>query len=79
MTTAHKNEGSTTHEFMIMPESEGSMEEMPMGDIDLMALASISDLGSGETKTLDYTFPASAASSHPEFVCYLLGHYIKQG
>ena len=28
-----KNEGSTAHEFMIMPKSEGSMEGMPMEDI----------------------------------------------
>jgi uncharacterized cupredoxin-like copper-binding protein len=77
-TTYHfvvKNEGSTAHEFMIMPKSEGSMEGMPMGDMETMALASISNLGPGETKTLDYTFPASEAFSHPEFACYLPGHY----
>lgn len=77
-TTYHfvvKNEGSTAHEFMIMPESEGSMEGMSMEDMDKMALASISNLGPGETKTLDYTFSASAAGSHPEFACYLPGHY----
>src|SRR5262249_23305338 len=65
----------TAHEFMIMPRSEGSMGNMPMGDMDKMALASISNLNPGETKTLDYTFPSSATSSHPELACYLPGHY----
>lgn len=77
-TTYHfviKNEGKTAHEFMIMPKSEGSMEGMPMGKMDHMALASISELGPGETKTLDYTFPESLAGSHPEFACYFPGHY----
>lgn len=69
------NEGKTAHEFMILPKSEGSMGGMPMGDMDTMALASISHLGPGETKTLDYTFPQSAVDSHPEFACYLPGHY----
>ncbi|MDQ2716459.1 MAG: hypothetical protein M3Z08_16265 [Chloroflexota bacterium] len=46
-----------------------------MGNMDKMALASLSDLGPGETKTFDYTFSSSAASSHPEFACYLPGHY----
>ncbi len=64
------NAGKTAHEFMIMPRSEGSMGGMTMGDMDHMALASISNLNPGETKTLDYTFPHSAAGSHPEFACY---------
>lgn len=70
-----KNAGKTAHEFMILPKSEGSMEGMPMGTMDRMALASISEIGPGETKTLDYTFPPSVAGSHPEFACYLPGHY----
>ncbi len=49
------NNGQTTHEFMIMPKSEGSMNGMSV--------------------TLDYTFPSSAAGSHPEFACYQPGHY----
>ena len=69
------NTGKTTHEFMILPKSEGSMNGMPMGDMDKMALASISNLNPGETKTLDYTFSSSTAGSHPEFACYFPGHY----
>jgi uncharacterized cupredoxin-like copper-binding protein len=77
-TTYHfvvNNAGKTAHEFMIMPKSEGSMSGMPMGDMDKMALASISNLNPGETKTLDYAFPKSLANSHPELACYLPGHY----
>jgi uncharacterized cupredoxin-like copper-binding protein len=69
------NTGKTAHEFMIMPKSQGSMGSMSMGDIDSMALASISNLDPGETKTLDYTFPPSTEGSHPQLACYLPGHY----
>jgi uncharacterized cupredoxin-like copper-binding protein len=69
------NKGQTAHEFMIMPKSEGSMSGMPMGDMDKMAMAAVDNIAPGETKTLDYTFPSSAANSQPEFACYLLGHY----
>lgn len=69
------NEGKTDHELMLMPRSEGNMKGRPMGDMDRMALASLSDLAPGETKTLDYTFASSSAGSHPEFACYFPGHY----
>ncbi len=69
------NTGKIAHDFMIMPKSEGSMSEMPMEDLDKKALASISNLNPGETKTLDYTFPSTATGSHPEFACYDPGHY----
>ncbi|GHO48807.1 hypothetical protein [Ktedonospora formicarum] len=69
------NTGKTTHEFMILPKSEGSMSGMPMEDMDKMALATTGDINPGETKTLDYTFPSSTVGSHPEFACYLPGHY----
>src|SRR5260370_20706126 len=68
------NNGNTAHEFMILPKSEGNME-MGMGDTHKIASASIDMIYPGETKTLDYTFPSSAAGSHPEFACYLPGHY----
>jgi len=68
------NNSNTAHEFMILPTSEGNME-MGMGDMHKIAFASIDMIHPGETKTLDYTFPSSAAVSHPEFACYLPGHY----
>jgi uncharacterized cupredoxin-like copper-binding protein len=69
------NHGQTAHEFMIMPKAEGSMSGMPMGNMDSMALAKVDNIAPGQTKTLDYTFPASAAGSHPQFACYYPGHY----
>jgi uncharacterized cupredoxin-like copper-binding protein len=72
------NNGNTAHEFMIMPKSEGSMSGMSgssMESMDKMALASITNLNPGETKTLDYAFSSSTANSQPEFACYLSGHY----
>ncbi len=69
------NNGHTAHEFMIMPKSEGSMNGMSMEDMDALALAKMQNIAPGQTVTLDYTFPASAAGSHPEFACYQPGHY----
>lgn len=69
------NKGQTAHEFMIMPKSEGAMNGMSMHDMDKIALAMIETLAPGETKTVDFTFPSSAAGSHPELACYLPGHY----
>ena len=69
------NNGHTAHEFMIMPKSEGSMNGMSMGNMDALALAKMQNIAPGQTVTLDYTFPSSAAGSHPEFACYLPGHY----
>jgi len=69
------NKGKTAHEFMIMPKSEGSMTGMGMGDMDSTALAKVQNIAPGQTVTLEYTFPSSAAGSSPEFACYLPGHY----
>ncbi|GHP01175.1 hypothetical protein KSF_112220 [Reticulibacter mediterranei] len=60
---------------MIMPKAEGNMSGMAMGNMDKMALAAVDNISPGETKMLDYTFPASTANSQPEFACYLPGHY----
>ncbi len=69
------NTGKTTHEFMMMPKSESSMSGMSMQNMDKIALVALDNISPGETKTLDYSFPSSAANSHPEFACYLPGHY----
>lgn len=69
------NQGQSMHEFMVMPKAEGSMSGIPMGSMDKVALASIPMIDPGETQTLDYTFPPSAAGSRPEFACYMPGHY----
>lgn len=69
------NNGQTAHEFMIMPKAEGSMSGMPMGNMDAMALAKVDKIAPGQTRTLDYTFPSSAAGSHPQFACYYPEHY----
>jgi uncharacterized cupredoxin-like copper-binding protein len=69
------NLGKTVHELMIMPKAEGAMSGMSMEEMDRLALARIDTIAPGETKTVDYTFSAAAAGSHPEFACYLPGHY----
>jgi uncharacterized cupredoxin-like copper-binding protein len=61
------NKGHKAHQFLIMPKSEA--------DMDAMALAKVPNIAPGQTVTLDYTFPASAAGSHPEFACHKPGHY----
>jgi uncharacterized cupredoxin-like copper-binding protein len=69
------NKSPIVHEFMIMPKSEGNMTGTPMSQMDKMAMASVENIEPGETKMLDFTFPASVANSHPQFVCYKPGHY----
>jgi uncharacterized cupredoxin-like copper-binding protein len=69
------NLGKTAHEFMIMPKAEGAMSGMSMEEMDRMALARIETIAPGGTKTVDYTFSTAAAFTHPEFACYLPGHY----
>jgi uncharacterized cupredoxin-like copper-binding protein len=69
------NHGNTAHEFMILPKAEGSMGGMSMDNMDKMALAKAENIGPGQTTAFNYTFPSSAAGSHPEFACYYPGHY----
>lgn len=69
------NQSQDTHEFMIMPGSADGMNGKSMGSMDKMALASIAMINPGQTATLKYTIPASAAGSHIEFACYFPGHY----
>ena len=72
-----KNAGGATPEFMIMPKDEGSMGSMSMDHMDGLAMAKTGDIKAGETKTIDYIFPDSAKGTHPQFVCYVEGHYEK--
>ena len=70
------NQGIVAHEFLIMPRSMGATtQHMSMDEMHHQALAAVENIPPGATVTLDYTFPASAAGSHPEFACYLPGHY----
>lgn len=69
------NQGKAMHEFMIMPGSAGSMNGMSMGSMDKSAFASLGMIDPGQTQTLEYTFPTSAAGSHLEFACHFPGHY----
>jgi uncharacterized cupredoxin-like copper-binding protein len=69
------NTGKVAHEFMIMPSSMGSMNGTSMGNMDKMALVAIDTMNPGESKSFAYTFASSTAGSHPEFACYLPGHY----
>lgn len=67
------NKGKATHEFMIMSQSARGMDDIQ--NMDRMALAMLDDLDPGQTRALNYTFPISAAGSHPEFACHEPGHY----
>lgn len=69
------NKGNTVHEFMVLPKAEGSMGGMSMDNMDKMALAKAENIEPGKTATFNYTFPSSAAGSHPQFACYYPGHY----
>lgn len=63
------NQGQVTHEFMIVPVS------VVPSAANENALAMISSVAPGETKTLDYTFPSSAVRQSLEFACFLHQRY----
>ena len=67
------NNGKTNHEFMIAPAD--MMPGMSMDQMDKMALAMISTIAPGETKTVDVTFPQTDAGKSFELACHLPGHY----
>ena len=69
------NNGQTNHEFMVMQPMSSS--QMPMGEMDKMALYHIdqSQLPPGASKSFDFTFPSSQVQKSLEFSCHLPGHY----
>jgi hypothetical protein len=50
-----------------------------MDHMDSMALAKVDNIAPGQTKTLDYTYPANTAGSRPQFACYLLSRTLRGG
>jgi uncharacterized cupredoxin-like copper-binding protein len=66
------NRGSVSHEMMIMPQG---MSQMPMDQMDHIALARTGDIPPGATKTVDFTFTPAMSQQHLEFGCYYQGHY----
>ena len=70
-----RNNGHTTHEFMIMPLAMSRMDGMSMNDMDQMSLADVEGIAPGQAKTLDFTIPASAAGAQLQFACHYPGHY----
>src|SRR6266702_2044486 len=66
------NKGATEHELMIAPPMTPGMT---MEQIDDTQLFEASDLEVGQTKTVDYTFQASALKGKWEFACHEPGHY----
>jgi uncharacterized cupredoxin-like copper-binding protein len=48
---------------------------MSMMNMDNIALAKIENVQPGQSATVNYTFPLSTKNSHPQFACYLPGHY----
>ena len=67
------NNGQAAHEFMVMQPM--AMGNMPMGQMDKLALAHITNINPGQTQTIDYTFPSSSATQSLEFACHFSGHY----
>jgi uncharacterized cupredoxin-like copper-binding protein len=66
------NKGTINHELMIVPQG---MSQMPMEQMDRLALARTGDMAPGMTKSFDYTFTSAMAQQRLEFGCYYPGHY----
>ena len=71
------NKGIVAHELMLMSTAMKTMNmsNMPMQNMDQMALASLESMNPGVTKTFDYTFALATAGHHPELSCHLRKHY----
>ena len=68
------NKGNTTHQFMIVPPMMGG--HITTKYMDTMSFAVIENIHTGQTRTLEITFPKSA---YPEleFACHYADHYAK--
>jgi uncharacterized cupredoxin-like copper-binding protein len=69
------NNGTIAHELMLIPPM--AMGGMSMEEMDAMALTLIeeSELGPGETRTMEYTFDRPYGADALELACYITGHY----
>ncbi len=68
------NNGSTAHEFEIMPPETGTLTADQIKSLSLAGITS-DQLAPGATKTLDYTFTKAYPAGTLEFACHLPGHY----
>ncbi len=66
------NSGQVAHQFMMTPRG-GDYGHMSMGQRHQMAWYMYDQVAPGETKTFDYTFPASAVGQSLGFACYQQG------
>jgi len=66
------NKGATEHELMIAPPMTVGMT---LEQIDDAQLFEAPDIEVGQTKTVDYSFKASALNDKWEFACHEPGHY----
>ena len=64
--------GKVAHQFMMTPRG-WDYDHMSMGERHHVALYMYDQIAPGETKTFDYTFPASVVGQRFGFACYQWG------
>src|SRR5260370_6203011 len=67
------NKGLQQHELMIV--SPIISDKMSMDDMDKIAVAHVSNVNSGDTTTLDYTFTQRYPTGKLELACHTSDHY----
>jgi uncharacterized cupredoxin-like copper-binding protein len=68
------NKGSVAHEFIIMPPAADTATADEKRKSALLTVGE-SDLQSGATKAVDFTFTAAAPAGTLEIACHIAGHY----
>jgi uncharacterized cupredoxin-like copper-binding protein len=72
------NEGQLPHSFAISPpHTDDEHMEMDEEEHEEAALMEVKEdqLQAGDSVTVEYTFPESAADEELEFACHVAGHY----
>lgn len=69
-----QNQGQVAHQFLFAPIGDWDYDHMSMEERHHKALYMDDQVAPGETKTFEYTFPASAVGQHYGFGCYGPGH-----
>jgi uncharacterized cupredoxin-like copper-binding protein len=71
------NNGALEHEFRINPPAEEDGMDMHSDEEhdEALLVVDAADLPAGATKTVEFTFPDSAADEELEFSCHTPGHY----
>jgi uncharacterized cupredoxin-like copper-binding protein len=69
------NHGHVEHELMLLPAKLDTTNGLATHSMDQIAFFEITHLAPGQTRTLDFTFPASSTGLILQFACHYPGYF----